>query len=286
MHLKNLHNSAYDFKRLIGKNPDLAPYVFVNQYGTTTVDFSRTEAVLQLNRALLMLHYGLSNWNVPEGHLCPPVPSRADYIHYLADHIKGDAIGKTVKGLDIGTGANAIYAILGAQIYNWKMVGTDISTESMAAANRNIEATGGLSEKIQLRQQSDPAHIFKGILLEGEYYDFTLCNPPFHSSAEDALKGTVRKTENLHGSAEVGRNFGGTAHELWCNGGEALFIKRMIKESVAYGHQVGWFSSLVSKKEHLPKIISQLRKLKGVHAIVPMERGNKKTRFIAWKFDR
>jgi 23S rRNA (adenine1618-N6)-methyltransferase len=77
----------------------------------------------------------------------------------------------------------------------------------------------------------------------------------------------------------------GVSSELWCNGGEVLFIKRMIKESVHFKSQVGWFTTLVSQSEHLPKINKQLDKLKTTHKTIGMTLGNKKTRFVAWKFD-
>ena len=81
------------------------------------------------------------------------------------------------------------------------------------------------------------------------------------------------------------RNFAGVSHELWCNGGEALFLKRMIKQSVSVKHQVQWFTSLISRKENLPKIYKQLDKLKATHKTIPMEQGQKKSRFVAWTFE-
>ena len=83
-------------------------------------------------------------------------------------------------------------------------------------------------------------------------FDFTVCNPPFHTSKEDALRGSQRKLNNLgreFDKKEVALNFEGQANELWCNGGEALFIKRLIKESVLYKTQVDVFSTLVSKRQ-------------------------------------
>jgi 23S rRNA (adenine1618-N6)-methyltransferase len=164
------------------------------------------------------------------------------------------------------------------------MVGTDIDALAVAAAQENIQMTTGLSDKVRIRQQLDRANIFEGVLLADEYYHFTICNPPFHPSREAATKGTLRKVGNLHRSTVPELNFGGSANELWCNGGEALFIKRMIKQSRSFGKQVGWFTTLVSKKENLPKIYTQLKKLKASYNTIPMEQGHKKTRFVAWKF--
>ena len=291
MHSKNLHNDPYQFDLLNKTNPDLEPFVFTNDHGTKTIDFSSSEAVLQLNKALLKHHYDISEWNIPQHYLCPPIPGRADYIHYIADLLSEEEITTPIKGLDIGVGANCIYPILGSQIYNWNMVGVDIDENAIASAKKNATASESLKNNIEIRHQKNNANIFEDIISENEYFHFTMCNPPFHTSEEDASKGTLRKLRNLQNEnqpyqtkKEIVLNFGGQANELWCNGGEALFIKRMIKQSVAFKNKVGWFTTLVSKKENLKKIHKQLDKLKATHNTVNMTQGNKKSRFVAWKF--
>ncbi|MGY8915415.1 MAG: 23S rRNA (adenine(1618)-N(6))-methyltransferase RlmF [Flavobacteriales bacterium] len=284
MHPRNIHNSPYNFEALIKAYPALSPYVHKNRHDNLTIDFSLNEAVIALNRALLILHYGIGYWEIPTDYLCPPIPGRADYIHHLSDLLDEDNGKGSIVGLDIGVGANCIYPILGAQIYGWRMVGADIDIAAVEAAQSNVGLTSQLEKKIEIRHQNNNAHIFQGIIKEGEFYHFTMCNPPFHNSREEAAKGTLRKLNNLHSSKKLSLNFGGQANELWCNGGEALFIKRMIKESVEFKNQVGWFTSLVSKKEHLPKIYKQLQKLKAQHKTVIMEQGNKQSRFVAWNF--
>ena len=292
MHPNNIHNNPYDFKALIGSHAILAEYVFENDYGSETIDFGDNDAVLHLNKALLKHHYGLTDWNIPEHYLCPPIPGRADYIHYIADMLKEYGISKDVKGLDIGMGANCIYSILGSQIYHWKMVGADIDKNAVSSAIANVKANKSLHGNVDIRYQENNANIFQGIIKEGEYFHFTMCNPPFHASEEEATKVALKKQRNLQKDDGVYRtkksislNFGGQANELWCNGGEALFIKRMIKQSSAYKAQVGWFTSLVSKKENLNKFYKQLDKLKASHKTVKMSQGNKVSRFIMWKFD-
>lgn len=284
MHPKNLHRNTYQFNKLIETHHELSNFVFKNEFGTTTIDFSNQNAVIELNRALLKHHYKLTSWSIPEGYLCPPIPGRADYIHHIADLLDTNNITTPIKGLDIGVGANCIYPILGHQIYNWTMVGSDINSTAIDSAIKNIQATAGLKRHIDIRHQQDNAHIFKNIILDGEQYHFTMCNPPFHSSEKDAQKGTLRKLNNIKQTAKLSLNFGGQANELWCNGGEVLFIKRMIKQSVLFKNQVTWFTCLVSKKEHLPKIHKQLNKLKATHKTIEMSQGHKQSRFIAWQF--
>ncbi|WP_115461774.1 23S rRNA (adenine(1618)-N(6))-methyltransferase RlmF [Winogradskyella aurantiaca] len=290
MHPANIHQSSYDFKFLVRAHPALGRFVYSGRSGVETIDFADNKAVLALNTALLKGHYGLSDWNIPSEYLCPPIPSRADYIHHLKDLLQEDGIKSNIKGLDIGTGANAIFPILANRIYQWQMIGSDIDATAIEFAKANIKATEGLNKAIEIRHQENRANIFKGILLEKEYVHFTMCNPPFHASEDEAMKGSLRKLRNLGEPSsfktknELVLNFGGQANELWCNGGESLFIKRMIKESVAFKNQVGWFTTLLAKKEHLPKIYKQLSKAKADYKTIPMEQGHKKTRIIAWKF--
>ncbi|QYA25555.1 23S rRNA (adenine(1618)-N(6))-methyltransferase RlmF [Gramella sp. MT6] len=286
MHPKNIHKDSYNFEDLVSSNPELSKYVFVNKYGTTTIDFATPEAVLQLNRALLKHHYQIENWSIPKNYLCPPIPGRADYIHHLADLFSKGKIDGQIKGIDIGVGANAIYPILANRIYGWKMIGTDIEKNSVDAAKANIQANPNLSENIEIQLQEDRGSIFKGVIEDGEFYHFSMCNPPFHSSEKEASKASARKLKNLGIKDSSELNFGGQANELWCNGGEALFLKRMIRESALFKTQVGWFTSLVSKKENLPNIYKQLKKLKANFRTIEMGQGNKKSRLIAWNFDR
>jgi 23S rRNA (adenine1618-N6)-methyltransferase len=255
-----------------------------------TINFSNSEAVLHLNKALLKQHYKITDWNIPPHYLCPPIPGRADYIHYLNDLLTQEETIRPIKGLDIGVGANCIYPILANSIYHWHMVGVDIDPAAVASAIENVNATESLRGNIEIRHQPNNAHIFEGTILENEYFHFSMCNPPFHTSEEEAVKGTLKKLRNLQGTApyqtkkDIVRNFGGQANELWCNGGEALFIKRMIKQSVAFKTQVGWFTTLVSKQEHLPAIYKQLDKLKATHKTMTMEQGHKQSRMVAWQF--
>lgn len=277
MHPKNKHQGYYDFKSLQQVHPALGSFVITNPLGKFTIDFTNSQAVLALNKALLSKAYGITDWELPEGYLCPPIPGRADYIHHIADLFPKK---KVITGLDIGTGANAIYALLGQVMYNWKMVGCDSNAASVAIAQQNTQAY----KDIEIRHQSNKSNLLKGIIKPGEYFDITMCNPPFYASEEEAIKAKQAKQKNLNIAIHAKRNFAGLANELWCNGGEALFIKRLIKESVEFSKQVGWFTCLVSRKQNLEKITKQLDKLKATYKIIPMEQGHKKSRCIAWTF--
>ena len=292
LHPRNLHRDRYDFEELCKTEPELLPFVFENRYGDKTIDFSNPNAVKILNRALLSHFYKIGFWDLPDGYLCPPIPGRADYIHYAADLLAQSNSGKlpsgqTVKVLDIGTGANLIYPILGNSIYGWTFIGAEFDEKSIASAQKIIDENSTLNRKIDLRQQPNSFHIFSGILAKDEFFDLTICNPPFHESAAEAETGSARKVKNLTGkvNSKPTLNFGGQENELWCEGGESKFIERMIKESTEFKYSCFWFTTLVAKEANLPAIYANLKRA-GVTKMktIPMEHGNKKSRIVAWTF--
>lgn len=292
LHPRNKHRSRYDFPELIKSCPELAPYVFNNTYGDLSVDFSNPDSVKALNKALLKHFYRIDHWDIPEGYLCPPIPGRSDYIHYVADLLSSDndgviPNGRQVKGLDIGTGANCIYPIIGHQEYGWSFTGSEIDQYAIKAAKAICAANSSLSADIVLKYQSNKQYIFKGLVSPGELYDFSICNPPFHASAEEARSGNKRKVQNLSRDRDktVALNFGGKDAELWYEGGEAAFIRNMIMESKDIGGQCLWFSSLVSKSSNLPYIYHMLEALRPAEIrTIDMAQGQKVSRFVAWTF--
>ncbi|MFL9833122.1 23S rRNA (adenine(1618)-N(6))-methyltransferase RlmF [Chryseobacterium terrae] len=289
LHPRNLHWNSYDFEQLISCVPELKHYVFVNSYGNQTINFSISKAVKLLNKALLQHFYGIKNWDIPDENLCPPIPGRADYVHYLADLLAENSkeIPKNIKGLDVGTGANLVYPLIAHQSYGWKMLGTDINEKSFENAQKILDQNPDFSENIQLKFQTDSKFIFKNILSSGDKFTFSMCNPPFHDSEESAMKGNLRKTKNLKKSntSKNNLNFGGQQSELWCEGGEITFISKMIQESAEFSSQILWFTTLVSKKENLFKLNSLLNKLKTVEVkTIDMAQGQKVSRILAWTF--
>ena len=292
LHPRNFHNSRYDFEALIKTNPDLQEFVKPNKYGDLSIDFANPQAVITLNKALLSHFYGIKNYTIPEGYLCPPIPGRADYIHHIADllAISNNGVipkGNTIKGLDVGIGANGIYAIIGASVYDWDFVGSDIEIESIKSVENIVNSNESLKGKIECKLQSNPQNIFTGIINKDDFYNFTLCNPPFHKSLKDAMDGNKRKIQNLTKQKITKNtlNFGGKNNELWCKGGEIAFITNMIKESLEFKNNVFWFTTLVSKKENLPLIYKKLEDIKvSEMKTIDMSQGQKITRVIAWSF--
>jgi 23S rRNA (adenine1618-N6)-methyltransferase len=287
LHPRNQHSEGYDFVRLVADTPELNAFTISNPNGHATIDFQNVLAVRMLNRALLKTHYGADFWNLPPGYLCPPIPGRVDYIHYLADLLAGSKKhgiprGRDIKALDIGTGASLVYPITGQSEYGWHFTGTDIDATALKSARKICELN---KLDITLRQQDSPENIFRGVIRSNDAFHVSMCNPPFHASKEQAIKGTQRKWAGLGKGRSTQLNFGGQNAELWCQGGEIKFIARMIEQSAEFADQCLWFTSLVSKKDNLQPIHRILRKASVTdYKVVEMAQGQKTSRFIAWTF--
>ena len=327
MHPKNLHKNGYPMDTLCQTYPALKSFLVRAKSGNTSIDFTSPKAVKVLNTALLHHYYRLEYWDIPDGYLCPPVPGRADYIHGIADLLKSSAQGEqsqqgkdqNVRGLDIGVGANAIYPIIGVTSYDWSFVGSDVDDVAVKSAKAISSKNSVLAHKFQVRKQLNRASIFNGVIEANERFTFTMCNPPFHKSAQEALSGTRRKTSSLtrnkqkrsgakftdnreqgfghrtsklqgknaaYQGKDANLNFAGQANELWCEGGELAFIQRMVKESVSVKDNVEWFTCLVSKSAHLKPIKTSIDYYGATQCkVVDMGQGSKLSRFIAWSFD-
>jgi 23S rRNA (adenine1618-N6)-methyltransferase len=292
LHPRNKHRERYNFKELIAVCPDLAPFVHLNKYNDESIDFAHPNAVKMLNKALLKKDYGVDNWAIPQVYLCPPIPSRADYIHYLADLLstkkKGNIpVGHQIKCLDIGVGANCIYPIIGHKEYGWTFIGSDIDPVSIDSANKIIELNPSFKPFIELRLQTDARDTINGILKKDERVDVSICNPPFHASFAEAQAGTQRKINNLtqKKNAKMVLNFGGKNNELWCAGGEVAFIQSLIYQSKQYADSCFWYSTLVSKEASLKSVYAALDRTKAVEVrTINMQQGNKISRIVAWTY--
>ncbi|TEW53771.1 23S rRNA (adenine(1618)-N(6))-methyltransferase RlmF [Psychromonas sp. RZ22] len=296
LHSRNIHQGQYDFSALIKTCPELKPYVIHNPKGDLTINFSDPQGVLLLNKALLTHFYDVKFWQIPAGYLCPPIPGRVDYIHYIADLLSAAFAGNIpkgsqIKGLDIGCGANCIYPILGSRCYEWSFVASDIDALAVKTAKLLVDANKNISKKIIVRQQKNTQKIFSSMVKTTDRFTFTMCNPPFHASMEKAEQGSRLKRKNLSKNAVSNKqpndvlNFAGQAHELSCAGGEIAFVKQMVEESLLIKNQVCWFTCLLSKSENVNplKKLLEAQKVQQVK-VVEMSQGQKISRFIAWTY--
>lgn len=283
-HASNVSAPPYKMESLVAIHPALESFIISQNAGLSTIDFKNPMAVYHLNKALLSYHFKVKNWDLPPNHLVPGVPIRAEYLYRMADFLTSKGIPKIRKVLDIGTGANLIYPIVGASAFSWQFVASDIDPKSVDTAQAIAKANPVLKGKVMVKLQKDRTKIFQGIVNVGDKFDFSMCNPPFHLSANEANTHALKKQKNL-GYTENKLNFQGTANELWTPGGELGFLQQMIKESKTFESQISFFSTLVSKKENENPLVNLLNELQSRNiTIIKMDHGNKQSRILIWSW--
>jgi 23S rRNA (adenine1618-N6)-methyltransferase len=273
-------------------NPELINYVQPDKLGVNSINFSDPTAIKMLNKAILNYYYGIEYWEFPKENLCPPIPGRAEYIHHVADLLGENNNGKipmdkSVTCLDIGIGASCIYPIIGVTEYKWNFIGSDINSKSIKSAQNIVNSNPSLIGKVSCRIQSHPKFIFRGIIEREDKIDIAICNPPFHSSIEEASKGAIRKIKNLTGQKTIlpKLNFSGNINERVYEGGEFQFMCNMISESKEFAKCCFWFSFLVSKESNLKRIYKILHQNNPSEIrTIKIKTGNKTSRIIAWTY--
>lgn len=287
-----------DFGLLASLYPSFQPFVFYSRDGRPRIDWTDFNATRELTRVLLHHDHGL-NWWIPDGQLCPTVPNRSNYIHWIEDLLSSDTIpnsratADTVKGFDIGTGANCIYPLLGASLLGWRFVGSDVTDVALEWAESNVKSNPYISELIEIRKVEsneesknglavefnsgmtksyDGMPILLGVVKDGESFDFCMCNPPFFETMEEA--GLNPKT-----------SCGGTPAEMVCPGGEQAFISRIIEDSVHLKNSFRWYTVMVGRKSNLKTLALKLREV-GVTIVKTTEfvQGQTCRWGLAWSF--
>ena len=117
-----------------------------------------------------------------------------NYLNLINELIK-DIKKENIIGVDIGTGANIIYPILGNSIYNWKFICSEINEEAFDNA-KIILQKNNLEKNINLIKQKNKNNIFLGILNRENKYTFSMCNPPYYDyEKEIKIEDKKRDTE-------------------------------------------------------------------------------------------
>ncbi|KAF3967251.1 hypothetical protein CMV_008741 [Castanea mollissima] len=159
IHPRNKYSETRpDFALLASLYPSFEPFVFYSHDGgRPRIDWTDFNATRELTRVLLLHDHAL-NWWIPDGQLCPTVPNRSNYIHWIEDLLASDIIPKTnasggnVRGFDVGTGANCIYPLLGASLLGWSFVGSDVTEVALEWAEKNVKNNPHISQLIEIRK--------------------------------------------------------------------------------------------------------------------------------------
>ena len=145
-----------DFAALARADASFARLVKTRPNGEAQLDWRDPAALVELCRVLLHHDFGV-RWTLPARALCPTVPSRLNYLLWIADLI---ALGPSIPtvqivGIDIGTGASCIYPLLGVAHLGWNFLATEVDPISVNAARHNVDLNDW-SERIEVRQVVAP----------------------------------------------------------------------------------------------------------------------------------
>ncbi|KAI0064153.1 hypothetical protein BV25DRAFT_1853471 [Artomyces pyxidatus] len=283
MHPRNRYREAPDFSSLATDYPPLRPYIVRNGDGGNTIDFKDDAAQRRLTEALLHRDFDIS-LSIPNNRLCPPVGyyDALNYVLWIQDLVQMTTLEQRelVRGIDIGTGASAIYPLLACRLCaTWNFVCTDIDELSIQYAKSNVERNG-LADRICILKATPAESIFFPLNQNRDTaIDFTMCNPPFYSSAEDVTRSAEAK--------EVGPNAvcTGAEVEMITPGGESQFVCAMVRESVELQDRCRWYTSMLGKLSSLSEVVTLLRSHSiDNYAITELVQGMTRRWVIAWSF--
>ncbi|VDN04745.1 unnamed protein product [Thelazia callipaeda] len=287
MHPRNPYkDKPPDFNSLANKYVEFRSRCHIGSNGKLRIDFRDSSAVRALARTLLLSDFDL-DVEIPVDCLVPRIPQRLNYLLFIDDLLKINGISKDALGIDIGTGASCVYALLGAKQYNWKFLATDSDPFAVEVASRNVERNC-LNEKIEVVQDV----VFSRPEAE---FTFCMCNPPFYEYGESEEKFRYLKenvlTNVIGGSSCSDRPAPHSAtvarsNELAVTGGEIAFVSRLIEDSFILQNTVKFYSSMVGKKSSLVELRKKLGRCLNVRSIVTRLCQGKTHRWVlAWTFE-
>jgi len=194
---------------------------------------------------------------------------------------------RPITGIDIGTGSSAIYSLLGCSTRaSWSFIGTELDSKSFSYATRNVEAND-LNSRIRVHKvSSSTASLIPLDDLGLDKVDFTMCNPPFFTSATDMTATHLTKSrspsaicsgapvEMIYDAANGG------------SGGDLGFVMRMLDESMVLRERVQWYTSMLGKLASATALVQALRE-RGITnwAVTSLQTGNVTRRWVVgWSF--
>ena len=242
MHPRNPYKTPPNFKELAIQYPNFRKVVTQDLAGKIHLDFSNQEAVRALTETLFLRDFKLEV-KIPENTLVPTLPSRLNYLLWIEDLLSLLPDHKDIFGIDIGAGASAVYPLLAAQHFNWRMIATESDKDNFNAAKDNV-TRNKLDHKVTL-VESGKNGIFEQMLKNDsftEVFDFSMCNPPFYSQAK------LLSDDQTVGSEA----------EMKTKGGEVEFVKTMISESEDNSKRVRVFTVLLGHKSSLSPLKQHL----------------------------
>ncbi|VDB95430.1 unnamed protein product [Peniophora sp. CBMAI 1063] len=279
MHPRNPYNVPPDFHELAQAYPPLQRHLLQTASGVT-IDFHDELAQRTLTKALLHRDFNL-DLTVPGDRLCPPVPNRLNYILWLQDIIQATSHPEDdpIIGIDIGTGASAIYPALFCRVVpDSAFVATELDERSFLSSQENV-TRNCLSQRVQIFRATADGPILFPLVSTEIRFTFTMCNPPFYSSAEDIAQSAESKA--FPPSAVCT----GSEVEMITDGGEVAFVCKMVRESLVHRERCQWYTSMLGKLSSVTDVVKLLREHDiDNYGITEFVQGQTRRWAIGWSF--
>ena len=129
-----------DFKFLSEEFPEFKKYVYINKYGGYSINWKNPNSIKELVKTILNKFFNITYYEIPENFLIPTLTSRYNYLNYINKLFTKLKIENKEKILiDIGTGANIIYPLLGYKLYNWKFIASEINEDAINIGKKIIK---------------------------------------------------------------------------------------------------------------------------------------------------
>jgi len=266
MHPRNPYKTPPNFKDMAIKYPEFRKVVTQDILGKIHLDFNSSISLRTLTTLLFKKDFQLDVF-IPENCLIPTLPSRLNYLLWVEDLIAVSSSSQnTVRGLDIGTGASAVYPLLAVKHFNWNMVATESSEINFNHAKENIDRNS-LTSKILLKRV-DGSKFFDLFMNDDDLYDFSMCNPPFFNLDKEFEGESI-----------------GSSSEIITSGGEVEFVKRMIEESLVAKDRIKIFTVLLGHKSSVNQVKKILYSSSVKHITVTQFCQGKTMRWgVAWTY--
>ncbi|KRY89815.1 Methyltransferase-like protein 16 [Trichinella pseudospiralis] len=229
MHPRNFYrNNPPNFAELALQYPDFRQHCAIDIYGKVSFNFKNPDAIRALTNVLLKKDFGLSI-EIPPDSLVPRIPGRLNYIHWLQDLAASHFPDESVRCIDIGSGASCIYPLLGAKLCGWKFVAVEKLPDAIECARKNV-MKNNLQNLINVVEVDGPINLYNVVQQLGSdtICSFCMCNPPFFDSQRKEGPGNLSFASRRPAphSCTVGRH-----EEMYADGGEVHFVKRIINDS-------------------------------------------------------
>ena len=199
MHQRNkYYQNAPDFLKLANTYPSLKKYIKFNRHSKQgTINFKDPRACRELTYALLWCDFQI-RLEIPLDTLCPVIPGRLDYLHWIEDLIfnnnnltnlnsidnhtisinnnstENDKINlkkinnndnRQITGVDIGTGASCIYPLLACKLHpEWKFEALELNERSYEYAKDNVNRNNMMNQIKVRRVKNEQDNVFAILL--------------------------------------------------------------------------------------------------------------------------